>query len=161
MLAIFLARKIMNTLQHFLPWNPTLNPRQLYQYSQPYYELSVCQPSLKQHCEKYRFRWCHLYSQMKMMGDQRRCCLLLSLQPSLQNTIEQEPLTVLFYWEGKQCLACHLNGSIKSYSVVQKHTEFDKCNKGRPCKLLQTHSYIQTVFVEMSKRHLVGKRCLH
>lgn len=42
-------------LQYFLSRNQMFNPRQLYQYSQLHYQLSVCHSSLKQHCEKYLF----------------------------------------------------------------------------------------------------------
>lgn len=44
----------------------------------------------------------------------------------------------------------------KVSSDVQKHTDFNKHNKERPYKLIQTHECILTVFVKMRKRHLVG-----
>lgn len=96
-------------VQHPLFRNPTFNLRQLYQYSQPHYELSVCLWSLKQHCEQYLLSLLVMpsilsnenYGTPKCKGlwkfkmgllNQRRSCLSLYNQ----NTAEQDLLTVLF-----------------------------------------------------------------
>lgn len=146
------ASKVMNTATNYLSRNPMFNSRQLYQYSRLHYELSVCHSSLKQHCEKNLFSQlvvpstrsnenCGTWKSKALWEFKEGCYTKVGAVCHLLYNQFSQPASD-FYLKGEQRLACHSKGSvaiIKFFSIVQKHSKFDKRGLITHCKHIYKH----------------------